>query len=82
MTKSKSKFLNGTVTLTSAIFFFLLVSFLMNLRVVLILRVPPSDLMRPPLDHIKHVELEKCCGRISNVVGVITLENNFNGVGR
>ena len=77
MTKSKSKLLNGTVTLTSAIFFFLLVSFLMNLRVVLILRVPPSDLMRPPLDYIKHVELEKCCGRISNVVGVITLENNF-----
>ena len=77
MTKSKSKLLNGTVTLTSAIFFFLLVSFLMNLRVVLILRVPPSDLMRPSLDHIKHVELKKCCGRISNVVGVITLENNF-----
>ena len=77
MTKSKSKLLNGTVTLTSAIFFFLLVSFLMNLRVVLILRLPLSDLMRPSLDHLKHVELEKCCGKISNIVGVITLENNF-----
>ena len=54
----------------------------MNLRVVLILRLPLSDLMRPSLDHLKHVELEKC-GRISNIVGVITLESNFQwSVGR
>ena len=53
----------------------------MNPRVVLILRLPLSDLMRPPLDHIKHVELDKCCGRISNIVGVITLKRAiFNGV--
>ena len=49
----------------------------MNRRVVLILRLRLSDLMRPSLDHLKHVELEKCCGRISNIVGVITLESNF-----
>ena len=55
----------------------------MNLRVVLILRLPLSDLMRPSLDRLKHVELEKCCGRISNIVGVITLESNFQwSVGR
>ena len=50
---------------------------MMNLRVVLILRLPLSDLMRLSLDHIKHVELEKCCGRISNIVDIITLESNF-----
>ena len=53
----------------------------MNLRVVLSLHPLLSDLMRPPLDHIKHVEVGKCCGRISNIVGVITLKRKiFNGV--
>lgn len=65
MTKSKSKLVEGKVTLKlegSRIFFsfFLkLVSFLMNLSVVLILRLLLTDLMRPPLDHIKHAGLEK-----------------------
>ena len=55
----------------------------MSLRVVLILRLPLSDLMRPPLHHIKYDELEKCCGRISNIVGVITLMRAiFNGVSK
>ena len=61
MTKSKSKLIKGTVTLKRLWNLFLggLILDEIKLRVVPILRLPLSDLMRPLMDHTKHVELEK-----------------------
>lgn len=54
----------------------------MNLSVVLILRLLLTDLMRPPLDHIKHAGLEKF-GREFVIVLVLlpSIEQNQRRVG-